>query len=165
MGICANTVLPTAPPQRPPKKSHTPGFTMTRFALIPLALLANACASADDVQSGMSDLTEIQRDVEDMTADGDRGSDNYRRHMHDRARDLFAPSLQNQGCEMVGALFGGWADRSFRLKTDMVASTGKLIASMEGSMEYTNNHEGTFGAKGHIMKQKTTLYMLSLIHI
>ena len=49
---------------------------MTRFALIPLALLANACASAEDVQDNLTDMTyELQRDIEEMTAETDRPVD------------------------------------------------------------------------------------------
>jgi len=132
---------------------------MTRFALIPLALLANACASADEVQDSLTDATEVQRDIDDTYADSDRQSDDHRQHLYQRARDMFAPTLQNQGCDMVGALVGGWADRSFRLKTDMVSQSGELIVSLEGRMRYTTNSEGEFGSKGHIVKQKSTVFM------
>ena len=133
---------------------------MTRFALIPLAILANACASAEDVQDNLTDMThELQRDIEEMTAETDRDADAHRQNIYAVAHDMFEGRLNDQRCEIVAALAGGWADRSFRLKTNMIGRSGELIATLEGRMRYVDNATGEFGAKGHIAKPQTGVVM------
>lgn len=133
---------------------------MTRFALIPLALLANACASAEDVQDNLTDMThELQRDIDEMTAETDRDADAHREHIYAAAHDMFEARLPVQGCEIVAALAGGWADRSFRLKTNMIGQSGELIATLEGRMKYTDNASGEFGAKGQLKKANDVVAM------
>ena len=141
-----------------PEEPNTPGFAMTRFALIPLAILANACASAEDVQDNLTDMThELHRDIEDMSADYDRSSAESRQHVYDRARDIFGTRLQTDGCEMFAALVGGWVDRSFRMKADMIGESGSIIVNAVGQLQYTDNRAGTFGFKGHIQDKQTTV--------
>ena len=133
---------------------------MTRFALIPLAILANACASAEDVQDNLTDMThELQRDIDEMTAETDRDADAHRQNIYAVAHDMFEGRLNDQRCEIVAALAGGWADRSFRLKTNMIGRSGELIATLEGRMRYVDNATGEFGAKGHIAKPQTGVVM------
>ena len=131
---------------------------MTRFALIPLAILANACASAEDVQDNLTDMThELQRDIEELNADYDRSTVESRQHVYDRARDIFGPRLQADGCEMFAAVVGGWADRSFRIKTDLISESGSIIVNAVGQLRYSDNSTGTFGFKGHIHNKQTTV--------
>ena len=131
---------------------------MNRFALIPLAILANACASAEDVQDNLTDMThDLHRDIEDMSADYDRSTVESRQHVYDRARDIFGTRLQIDGCEMFAALVGGWVDRSFGMKADMIGESGSIIVNAVGQLQYTDNRSGTFGFKGHIQDKQTTV--------
>ena len=133
---------------------------MTRFALIPLALLANACASTEDVQDNLTDMTyDLQRDIEEMTADADRNTDASRQQLYDRTHELYGDMLQAKGCEMVGALYGTWTDNPMRLRTDVFTPSGELTVRMEGMMEYTGNDVGTFGTKGYDAAEDTVVFM------
>lgn len=133
---------------------------MTRFALIPLAILANACASADEVQDGMSSADyDVVRDIEQMNADGDRSTDDHRQRVYDYTEAVFGQEVRAQGCDVVGAVIGGWPDRSFTLKADMISPSGKVITSMEGKMRYIDNSTGVFGAKGFDAKHRTGVVM------
>ena len=75
---------------------------MTRFALIPFAILANACASAEDVQDGQTYTDEaVQRDIEELAA---------RLPQHDAQRQI---TYDRIGMSSAGfeALAAGWWPR------------------------------------------------------
>lgn len=155
-----DSVFCIAPPKRPPRKPNTPGFTMTRFALIPLAILANACASAEDVQDELTDMThEIQRDLEELSAEEDRDTAAYRQDFYDRTHEALADSLASQGCVMVGALSGGWTNPTLQVRAKMIDRTGHVVVAMDGKMRYTLQDQGVFGTKGHISDEATTVIM------
>jgi hypothetical protein len=133
---------------------------MTRFALIPLAILANACASAEEAQDNLTDMThEIQRDIEDLSAESDRSSTHFGQRVYTIAQEIFSARLQSDGCEMVGAVFGQWQDRSFKLKTELYNASGETVVGMVGGLSYDDNHSGELGAKGYIQDENTIVVM------
>ena len=122
---------------------------MTRFALIPLAILANACASSEDAQDGQTYTDEaVQRDIEELAGETARNTDAQRQATFDRIEDIFGNRIDSAGCEMVAAMTGEWFDDSVLLTT-MIEPDGRVTAKMEGRFRYTDNQEGVFGAKGH----------------
>lgn len=122
---------------------------MTRFALIPLAILANACASSEDAQDGQTYTDEaVQRDIEELAGETARNTDAQRQAAFDRVQDVFGNRIDSAGCEMVAAMTGEWSADSVLLTT-MFEPDGTVTAKMEGRLRYTDNQEGVFGAKGH----------------
>ena len=130
---------------------------MTRFALIPLAILANACASTEDVQDGQTYTDEaVQRDIEELAAETGRNNDAQRQITYDRIGDVFEGRIQAAGCEMVAAMTGEWSPNSV-LHTTMFDAGGEITAKMEGKLQYSNRHAGTFGTKGHDKSKSMTV--------
>ena len=143
-----------------PEKTHTPGFKMTRFALIPLAILANACASSEEVQDNLADTThELQREIDELTADTDRETSAYRQVVYERTRAFYENRLQAEGCEMVGALTGSWENERLKVKANVIDMHGEIVVNMEGSMRFTGNDEGIIGTKGYIAREQTHVIM------
>lgn len=130
---------------------------MTRFALIPFAILANACASAEDVQDGQTYTDEaVQRDIEELAAETGRNTDAQRQITYDRIGDVFEGRIQAAGCEMVAAMTGEWSPNSV-LHTTMFDAGGEITAKMAGKLQYSNRHAGTFGTKGHDKSKSMTV--------
>ena len=134
---------------------------MTRLSLISFAILANACAPAEGLQDDLTDIThELQRDINEMTTENHTDADTHRQLIYDRIHDVYESRSPLRGCEIVGALAGGWADRSFQLKTHVISESGKVVASMAGQMRYIDNTEGVFSATGKTSKRGTTMKMV-----
>jgi len=114
---------------------------MTRFALIPLAFFANACASAEEVQDLVEETTE---EVREGTEDIDFSKSASAEHLLETASTEFAKELKTQDCEMVGALAGKVTDPSDIHMTVVDAETTEVMAKLIGSLTLQTNFNGGF---------------------
>ena len=114
---------------------------MTRFALIPLAFFANACASAEEVQDLVEETTE---EVRQGTEDIDFSKSAAAEHLLESAYAEFEKELKTQGCDMVGALAGKITDPSDIHMTVVDAKSAEVMAELIGSLTLQTNFNGGF---------------------
>ena len=114
---------------------------MTRFALIPLAFFANACASAEEVQDLAGETAEeVRQGIDDI----DYSKSAAAEHLLETAYAEFEKELKTQDCEMVGALTGKVTDPSDIRMTVVDASTAEMMAELIGSLTLQTNFNGGF---------------------
>ena len=91
---------------------------MTRFALIPLAFFANACASAEDAQETLSDTTEdVRAAFDEIEGDHDRSTAAFGTHIVRITERMFREDMADAGCRYIAAVSGGW--RNYTSKTTL----------------------------------------------
>jgi len=124
---------------------------MNRFALIPLAILANACASQADLEAMAEDAeADIRELLEQDEVDSERGTmaihevrQRVVRHTVQRFEDLAA----SEGCIIEGVALGHWRDRSFEYRGLVMNLEAKHMADITGSLTYDDNDSGDFFGK------------------
>ena len=133
---------------------------MTRFALIPLAFFANACASAEEAEEAMTDATEEVRDafdeVEDQSA---RSTETFNNRMVRAAYHMFRNDLANEECKYVAAVAGGWINRSFNTQLNVISTVGESVVQLKGVMQWVDNNSGEMIAKGHASSDNQTFIL------
>ena len=108
---------------------------MTRFALIPLAFFANACASAEEVQDLVEETTEeVREGIDSYDAETDRNARNRNKAALSYAEREFRNELAERDCDLVGAVQGNWRDRRFRLNMTVINTNADTIAKLEGAL-------------------------------
>ncbi len=123
---------------------------MTRFALIPLALFANACASAEEAEEAVTDATEeVRMAYDEVEAELDRTNPSYSSRMIRVAERMFRNEMADAGCTFVAATAGGWRNRSFRTTLNVIDMTGHQPMRLEGKLTWDSNESGGLVAKGH----------------
>ena len=123
---------------------------MTRFALIPLALFANACASAEDAQNAVTDATEdVRAAYDEVEAQLDRSNPTYSNRIIRVAERMFRSEMAAEGCTFVAATAGGWRNRSFRATLNIIDNTGHQPMRLQGKLTWDSNDSGQLLAKGH----------------
>ena len=140
---------------------------MIRFALIPFAFFATACADADDLTQASDDLeTEFRELVEEHEVDAERSAngprpvlagnqspqaigtiDNPRpatlgQRVVKVAAERFERGVAKEGCKMVGAAFGAWKDQSLEYRGQMYHPSGKPMDRIRGKVTVTGNGAG-----------------------
>lgn len=124
---------------------------MNRFALIPLAILANACASQADIEAMAEDAeADIRELLERNDGDSERGAlgthkvrQRVVRHTVQRFEELAA----SEGCTIEGVALGHWRDRSFEYRGLALNLEAKHMADLTGSLTYDDNDSGDFYGK------------------
>ena len=140
---------------------------MIRFALIPFAFFATACADADDLTQAADDLeTEFRELVEEHEVDAERSAigpkplrvGNQTPHaiktvekprpatlgqrVVEVAADRFERNVNKEGCKMVGAAFGAWKDQRLEYRGQMFHASGKPMDRIRGKVVVTSNGAG-----------------------
>jgi hypothetical protein len=129
---------------------------MTRFALIPLAFFANACASAEEVQDLVEETTEeVREGIDSYDAETDRSTRTRNKAMLSYAKREFRNEMAERDCDLVGAVQGNWRDRSFRLDMTVINTNADTIAKLEGALQYDANNTGEIWAKGRTIGNNT----------
>ena len=129
---------------------------MTRFALIPLAFFANACASAEEVQDLVEETTEeVREGIDSYDAETDRNARNRNKAALSYAEREFRNELAERDCDLVGAVQGNWRDRRFRLNMTVINTNADTIAKLEGALQYDANNTGEIWAKGRTFSNST----------
>ena len=146
---------------------------MTRFALIPFAIFASACADSADLTETADGLEqEFKEMVEEYHSDTERrvakpvaivaanqqppsaGTIANKRvltigqKVAGVASDRFAHLIEKQDCEMVGAAYGMWRDQRLDFRGEMFHDSGKPMARLHGELAITGNGTGEIGAFG-----------------
>ena len=146
---------------------------MIRFALIPFAFFASACADSADLTQAATDLEQDFRDlVEEHQATTDRSANGPRplvvgnskaeavgtvektrpATLGDKvvavASNRFARGIEKAGCEMVGAAFGAWKDQRLEFKGQMFHASGKPMDRIRGEVVITSNGGGELSGIG-----------------
>ena len=146
---------------------------MTRFALIPFALFASACADSADLTATSDDLEqEFKEMVEDYHDATERRAGKLQsidaQNLHPKtagtiaakrpntigqkvvgvASDRFAPRIEKQGCVMVGAAYGMWRDQRLDFRGEVFSDSGKPMVRLHGGVEITGNGTGELGGFG-----------------
>ena len=121
---------------------------MTRFALLPLAFFANACADTEGLEDTLTDAeTEVRELIESSDFDSEKSamSDHgARMKVLHTAMAAFEKDAHRQGCEAVGVAVGNWVDRSFAYKGLFMDMKARPFAAIAGDITYVNNNDGEF---------------------
>jgi len=121
---------------------------MTRFALIPLAFFANACASAEEVQDLVEETTEeVREGIDDI--DYSRSLD--AELLLDVAQDQFQKQLDIGDCTMVGAVAGKITGPTAINMVLVNAGSREVMARLNGWMSQDTNDGGGFYAQDTAM--------------
>ena len=122
---------------------------MNRLALLPLALFANACASADEVTEAATETAEeIRESVENYDAELDRDSTDFNKDVLRYAQRAFRNEMHEGRCELMGAVIGDWKDRNFRINFNLIDIHGSSFASLGGGLGWDANNTGEIWGKG-----------------
>ena len=121
---------------------------MTRFALLPLAFFANACADTegfDDALTGSD--TEVREMIELADVNTERSSSAKKpaqARLVRMALARFGKETIAQGCEPVGAAFGTWKDNRYQYRGTMVDMNAKPFAAIKGYLSHDGYRDGEF---------------------
>jgi hypothetical protein len=122
---------------------------MNHLALLPLALFANACASADEVADAATETAEeVRESVENYDMELDRDSVDFNKDILRYAARSFKNEMIEGRCELMGALVGDWRDRNFRINFNLIDIHGESFASMRGGLGWDANNTGEVWGKG-----------------
>jgi hypothetical protein len=136
-----------APEIRPTTSTHQDA-TMNRFALLPLAFFANACADTEGLEESLADAeTEVRELIESSDFDAEKSamSDHgARMKVLQTALAKFEKDAHRQGCEPTGVAVGNWVDRSFEYKGLFMDMKARPFAAIAGDISYVNNNDGEF---------------------
>ena len=146
---------------------------MIRFALIPFAFLASACADSADLAQATDDLEQDFKElVEDHQTETDRSANERRPNVLvkpkpqavatiEKPREVtlgekvvtvathrFARGIEKAGCKMVGAAFGAWKDQRLDYKGQMFHTSGKSMERIQGELVVTSNGGGELSGFG-----------------
>ena len=127
---------------------------MTRFALIPLAFFANACASAEDVQEDTQpETSELRAAFDEIGSETDRRSATVASsyglrvvHVVDR---MFRNELDAAGCKYVAAAVGSWHYYPANISLNVFDIQGTHELHMSGVMHWEDNSSGEITMKGY----------------
>ena len=119
---------------------------MTRFALIPFAIFATACADSADIDQSIDEVdAEVRELIEEYDASTERTNPSSKlgQLVVQLASHRFAQTLDNAGCNMVGAGFGVWgADNSRDFRGAMFHNSTQLMDRMHGEVAFEGNRHG-----------------------
>ena len=139
---------------------------MIRFALIPFAFFATACADADNLTQAADDLeTEFRELVEEHEGYSERSATVMKpKVIKQKPQDIgtvekprtatlgqrvvkiasarFERTVRKEGCKMVGAAFGAWKDQSLEYRGQMYHTSGKPMDRIRGKVTVTGNGAG-----------------------
>ena len=128
---------------------------MTRLALIPLALLANACASADNAQEFVSDEVEEARAAfdeleagQDRTTTTSATTSSFGDRVVRVAERLFRNDVYASGCKYVAAAAGSWRYYPSNISMNVFDISGDHEMQLQGAMKWIDNSSGEIYTKG-----------------
>jgi hypothetical protein len=128
---------------------------MTRFALIPLAFFANACASADDAQQFVSDdAEEVRAAFDELEAGQDRTTTatatttTFGDRVVRVAERIFQNDMYASGCEYVAAAAGSWRYYPANISLNVFDVSGDHEMELQGVMKWIDNSSGEIYTKG-----------------
>ena len=128
---------------------------MTRFALIPLAFFANACASADDAQDFVSDeVEEVRAAFDELDGAQDRSTtvsattSSYGDRVVRVAERLFRNDMYASGCKYVAAAVGSWRYYPSNISLNVFDVSGDHEMHLQGVMKWIDNSAGEIRGKG-----------------
>lgn len=127
---------------------------MNRLALIPLALLANACASQTDIEAMTEDVEgDIRELLEQQDVDTERSAVEDRRvrqRIINQAVRQFEDLIKAEDCTIEGVTIADWRDRSFKYRGMAMSLDAKPMATIAGILTYDDNNSGEiFGTEIH----------------
>ena len=124
---------------------------MTRFALIPFALIAVACADSTDLDSATDEVPDELReylDDEPETARRVQGGLTPAERMVRAAERRYGKQLSKAGCDFVGVGYGIWTQQNRVFTGAMLDASGDLIDKIQGRVDVSGQRHGTVSAKG-----------------
>ena len=127
---------------------------MNRFAIIPLAILANACASQADIEA-MADEAEadIRELLEQNDGDAERtalSDHRVRQRVIRHTVKQFEHITKGEECTIEGVAIADWRDRSFEYRGMVMSLDAKPMATITGRITYDDNNSGeVFGSEIH----------------
>ena len=131
---------------------------MTRFALIPFAFFANACATTDDAQDTLSNPTEeVRAAFDEIDGDHDRSTAAFGTHIVRVTERMFRADMANAGCEFIAAVSGGWRNYTSKTTLNIFDTSGHHAFRLQGIMKWQSNSEGELFAKGHSASDDMTV--------
>ncbi len=126
---------------------------MTRFALIPFAIFASACADTTEIEETLADAeTEVRELLDSEDVDAEKGAladPRFHKKVLRVAKDKFTRAAAMEGCKVVGATFGSWADRSYQYRGIMLDGNARPMAATAGVITYESNYSGEFNGRSY----------------
>ena len=110
---------------------------MTRFALIPLAIFANACADS----AGLDSVENTEAEVRDLI--NEYGPDEERNAVESRslainlvqlANTKYLDAVEDAGCTVVGAAYGQWDKESGKFQGQTFHNSAQTMANFQGTV-------------------------------
>ena len=110
---------------------------MTRFAIIPLAIFANACADS----AGLDNVEDTEAEVRDLIEE--YGADEERNAAHTQslafnlvqlANTKYANAVEDAGCTVVGAAYGQWHKESGKFHGQTFHNSAQTMANFRGKI-------------------------------
>ena len=124
---------------------------MTRFALIPFAFFAAACADStefDSVSDEAADELREYLDDEPETARRAQGGPTMAERMVRVAERRYGKQLSKDGCDFAGVGYGIWMQQNRVFAGALLDESGELIEKIQGKVEVIGDRYGTVSAKG-----------------
>ena len=125
---------------------------MIRFALIPFAVFASACADSPDLAQTADELEQEFKDMMDtpeIDAECDvHGPNALGAKVVQLAWARYADQVQKEGCDMVGAAYGAWEDQGMNFRGQMFQNSAMPMDAIAGRVVVTANGTGELSGVG-----------------
>ena len=125
---------------------------MTRFALIPFALFASACADNNEYNPAAEDADQEFRDMLDETEVGTDRQHSVQTETGAKvvriAWNRYQSEVASQGCSMIGAAYGAWTDQSQTFEGAAYYNSSAMMDEWGGQLSTTSNGRGELSGTG-----------------
>ena len=119
---------------------------MKCFAILPLALLANACASQADLEATAEEAeADIRELLEQNRGDSERSSLSdlrVRKRVLRHTVKQFERLAHTEDCTIEGVAIADWRDRTFEYRGLMMTMDARPVATIAGLIPYGDNNSG-----------------------
>ncbi|MEC8193586.1 MAG: hypothetical protein VX944_16250 [Myxococcota bacterium] len=125
---------------------------MIRFALIPFAVFASACADSPDLAHTADDLEQEFKDMLDnpaIDAECDvHGPNALGAKVVQLAWSRYSAQVQKEGCDLVGAAYGTWEDQGMNFRGQLFQNSAMPMDGIMGRVVVTANGTGELSGIG-----------------
>ncbi len=125
---------------------------MIRFALIPFAVFASACADSPDLAHSADELEQEFKDMLDnpaIDAECDvHGPNALGAKVVQLAWSRYSAQVQKEGCDLVGAAYGTWEDQGMNFRGQLFQNSAMPMEGIMGRVVVTANGVGELSGVG-----------------
>ena len=125
---------------------------MIRFALIPFAVFASACADSSDVAQSADELEQEFKDMLDNpainTVRSVQGPNVLGAKVVQVAWSRYSKQVEKEGCDLVGAAYGTWEDQGMNFRGELFQNSAMPMEGIMGRVVVTANGVGELSGVG-----------------